>query len=126
MAEFLRGRKALLLLDNLEQVLEAAPDLAELLRETSGVKLLATSREPLNLAGEQRFPVDPLPDDDAITLFLERARAVDPGFSASPAVGEICRRLDGLPLALELAAARVSVLSAERPGSPASSARFPS
>ena len=112
-AEFLRGRKALLLLDNLEQVLEAAPDLAELLRETSGVKLLATSREPLNLAGEQRFPVDPLPDDDAITLFLERARAVDPGFSASPAVGEICRRLDGLPLALELAAARVSVLSAD-------------
>jgi predicted ATPase len=112
-AEFLRGRTALLLLDNLEQVLAAAPDLAELLRETSGVKLLATSREPLNLAGEQRFPVDPLPDDDAITLFLERARAIDPGFSASPAVGEICRRLDGLPLALELAAARVSVLSAE-------------
>jgi predicted ATPase/class 3 adenylate cyclase len=112
-AEFLRGRTALLLLDNLEQVLEAAPDLAELLRETSGVKLLATSREPLNLAGEQRFPVDPLPDDDAIILFLDRARAVDPGFSASPAVGEICRRLDGLPLALELAAARVSVLSAE-------------
>jgi predicted ATPase len=111
--EFLRGRKALLLLDNLEQVLAAAPDLAELLRETSGVKLLATSREPLNLAGEQRFPVDPLPDDDAITLFLERARAVDPGFSTGPAVGEICRRLDGLPLALELAAARVSVLSAE-------------
>jgi predicted ATPase/class 3 adenylate cyclase len=112
-ADFLRGRTALLLLDNLEQVLEAAPDLAELLRETSGVKLLVTSREPLNLAGEQRFPVDPLSDDDAITLFIERARAVDPGFSASPAVAEICRRLDGLPLALELAAARVSVLSAE-------------
>jgi predicted ATPase/class 3 adenylate cyclase len=112
-ADFLRGRKVLLLIDNLEQVLEAAPNLAELLRETSGVKLLATSREPLNLAGEQRFPVDPLPEDDAITLFLERARAVDPGFSTSPAVGEICRRLDGLPLALELAAARVSVLSAE-------------
>ena len=112
-ADFLRGRKALLLLDNLEQVLAAAPDLADLLRETSGVKLLATSREPLNLAGEQRFPVDPLPDDDAIALFLERARAIDPGFSTSPAVAEICRRLDGLPLALELAAARVSVLSAE-------------
>ena len=112
-AEFLGGRTALLLLDNLEQVLEAAPDLAELLRETSRVKLLATSREPLNLVGEQRFPLEPLPDEDAITLFLERARAVDAGFSASPAVGEICRRLDGLPLALELAAARVSVLSAE-------------
>ena len=112
-ADFLRGRMALLLLDNLEQVLEAAPVLAELLRQTSDVKLLATSREPLNLAGEQRFPVDPLPDADAITLFMERARAVDPRFSPSPAVGEICRRLDGLPLALELAAARVSVLSAE-------------
>ena len=124
-ADFLRGRMALLLLDNLEQVLEAAPVLAELLRQTSDVKLLATSREPLNLAGEQRFPVDPLPDADAITLFMERARAVDPRFSPSPAVGEICRRLDGLPLALELAAARVSVLSAT-PCSPASSARCPS
>ncbi len=112
-ADFLRGRTALLLLDNLEQVLEAAPILAEMLRQTIGVKLLATSREPLNLAGEQRFPVDPLPDVDAITLFMERARAVDPRFSPSPAVGEICRRLDRLPLALELAAARVSVLSAE-------------
>ncbi len=112
-AEFLRGRTALLLLDNLEQLLRAAPTLADLLRQTSGVKVLATSREPLNLAGEQRFPVDPLPDTDAITLFIERARAVDPGFSSSPAVGEICRRLDGLPLALELAAARVSLLSAE-------------
>ena len=112
-AEFLRGRKTLLLLDNLEHLLDAAPALGELLRETSGVRLLATSREPLKLGGEQRFPVEPLPDTDAVTLFVERARAVDPDFAPSPAVLEICHRLDGLPLALELAAARVSVLSPE-------------
>lgn len=113
MADYLRGRTVLLLLDNLEQLLEAAPSLAELLRETTGVKLLVTSREPLRVTGEQRFTVEPLPDSDAITLFVERARAVDPAFSPSPAVGEICRRLDGLPLGLELAAARVSLLSAD-------------
>jgi predicted ATPase/class 3 adenylate cyclase len=111
--EFLAGREALLLLDNLEQILDAGPGLGELLRETTGVKLLVTSREPLRLAGEQRFPVEPLPEDDAVTLFVERARSVDRSFAADPAVAEICRRLDGLPLALELAAARVSVLSAE-------------
>ena len=113
LAEFLGQRRTLLLLDNLEQLLDSAPALADLLRATSGVKILATSREPLRLGGEQRFPVDPLPDDDAVALFLERARAIDPGFQPSPAVAQICRRLDGLPLALELAAARTSVLSAE-------------
>jgi predicted ATPase/class 3 adenylate cyclase len=113
LADFLRGRRTLLLLDNLEQLLDAASRLAGLLRETAGVKLLVTSREPLKLAGEQRFPVDPLPENDAVTLFVERALAVDPGFTPVPAVGEICRRLDGLPLALELAAARVSLLSVE-------------
>jgi predicted ATPase/class 3 adenylate cyclase len=111
--EFLNGREALLLLDNLEQILDAAPRLGELLRETTGVKLLVTSREPLRLAGEQRFPVEPLPEDDAVTLFVERARSVDPSFAAGPAVAEICRRLDGLPLALELAAARVGLLRAD-------------
>jgi predicted ATPase len=111
--EFLRGRKTLLLLDNLEHVLEAAPALTELLRETTDVKVLATSREPLRIAGEQRFPVEPLPETDAVALFVERAREVDPGYEPSPAVAAICRRLDGLPLALELAAARVSLLSAE-------------
>jgi predicted ATPase len=112
-ADYLRGRRTLLLLDNLEQILEAAPAVADLLRDTEGVKVLATSREPLRVAGERRFPVDPLPDDDAQALFLERAGAVDPGFESSPAVAEICRRLDGLPLALELAAARVSLLAPE-------------
>jgi predicted ATPase len=113
LAEFLGNRSTLLLLDNLEQLLDSAPSLADLLRATSGLKILATSREPLRLAGEQRFPVDPLPDEDAVALFVERARAVDPAFDPSPAVAEICRRLDGLPLALELAAARTSMLSAE-------------
>ena len=113
LADFLRGRRTLLLLDNLEQLLESAPTLAELLRDTADVKILATSREPLRLAGEQRFPVDPLPETDAVTLFVERARAIDPGFDPSPAVAKICRRLDGLPLALELAAARTALLSAE-------------
>jgi len=113
LADFLGSRRTLLLLDNLEQLLDSAPALADLLRATSGVKILATSREPLRLGGEQRFPVEPLPDHDAVALFVERAYAVDPGFQPSPAVAEICRRLDGLPLALELAAARTSVLSAE-------------
>jgi predicted ATPase/class 3 adenylate cyclase len=113
LADFLGSRRTLLLLDNLEQLLDSAPALADLLRATSGVKILATSREPLRLGGERRFPVDPLPDHDAVALFVERAYAVDPGFQPSPAVAEICRRLDGLPLALELAAARTSVLSAE-------------
>ena len=112
-AEFLRGRKTLLLLDNLEHVLEAASGLTGLLRETIDVKVLATSREPLRIAGEQRFPVEPLPETDAVTLFVERAREVDPAYQPSPAVADICRRLDGLPLALELAAARVSLLTAE-------------
>jgi len=113
LADFLGNRKTLLLLDNLEQLLESAPTLADLLRATSGVKILATSREPLRLDGEQRFPVEPLHDEDAVTLFAERARAVDPGFEPTSAVAAICRRLDGLPLALELAAARTSVLSAD-------------
>jgi predicted ATPase/class 3 adenylate cyclase len=111
--EFLGGKSALLLLDNLEQLVEAAPFVAKLLTETTGVKVLATSRESLRVAGEQRYPVDPLPERDAVTLFLERARAIDPAFEPTPAVADICRRLDGLPLALELAAARVSLLGAD-------------
>jgi predicted ATPase/class 3 adenylate cyclase len=112
-ADFLATKTVLLLLDNLEQVLDAAPVVSQLLTETTGTKILATSREPLRIAGEQRYPVDPLPDDEAIALFVERARGVDPSFEPVPAVQEICRRLDGLPLALELAAARVSLLGAE-------------
>ncbi len=98
------------MLDNFEQVLDAAADLSNLLAQTPYVRVLVTSREPLRIAGEQRYPVEALRRDDAATLFLARARAVDPGFAADDAVAEICKRLDDLPLALELAAARVSTL----------------
>lgn len=125
----LSNRQVLLLLDNFEQVVQAAPLLAELLEACSGVKLLVTSREALRLRAEQRFPVRPLALPDprrlaesadisgyaAITLFLQRARAIRPAFQLNEAnvgaVAEICRRLDGLPLAIELAAARINVLS---------------
>jgi predicted ATPase len=125
---YLRDRQTLLLLDNLEQVLESAPVLDGLLSTTAGLKILATSRTPLRLYGEFEFPVPPLslPDPDslpplesltgyeAVRLFLERARAVKPGFTLTeenaPAVVEICGRLDGLPLAIELAAARIKLL----------------
>ena len=79
--------------------------------ETPNTKALVTSREPLQIESEQRYPVEPLPDDDAVALFIERAAAVEHGFRATEPVGEICRRLDGLPLAIELAAARVALLS---------------
>jgi predicted ATPase len=110
LAGYLRDRRALLLLDNVEQVLGCAPRLAELVAGSGNLKLLATSREPLRLTLEQQYPVPPLPEDDAMALFSERARAVRPGFAANGAVADICRRLDGLPLAIELAAARVNVL----------------
>ena len=109
LVDHVADNRVLLLLDNLEQVIESAPALSGLLADTRNTKLLVTSREPLRIRGEQRYPVEPLPDSDAIRLFLERARAVDPDFEVSAAVAEICRRLDRLPLALELAAARVSL-----------------
>src|SRR5262245_53111948 len=111
LGSYLRERKALLLVDNVEQVLDCAPLLGELVAGASGLKLLATSREPLHLTVEQQYPVPPLPAADAMALFHERARAVRPDFAANGAVTEICRRLDGLPLAIELAAARVKVLA---------------
>ena len=111
LSDHLGDKRMLLLLDNLEQVIEAATPLSKLLTETANVRLLITSREPLRVAGEQRYDVEPLPELDAVTLFLERARAVDAHFEPDSDVAEICRRLDGLPLALELAAARVGLLS---------------
>jgi predicted ATPase len=111
LAEHVSDKRLLLLLDNLEQVIEAAADLSDLVTTTTNARLLVTSREPLRVAGEHRYAVEPLAERDAVVLFLERARAVDPDFEPSDAVAEICRRLDGLPLALELAAARVSLLS---------------
>jgi predicted ATPase/class 3 adenylate cyclase len=104
------GKRLLLLLDNFEQVIEAAPTVSSLLAATPNAKVLVTSREPLRIASEHRYPVEPLPDDDAATLFTERARAVEPEFRPTAAVHDICRLLDGLPLAIELAAARVALL----------------
>jgi predicted ATPase len=110
----LEPREALLVLDNFEQVLGAAPLVAELLTACPRLHVLATSREPLRIRGEREYPVSPLPLPDAIALFVARARAVKPGFAAGdeaePVVAEICARLDGLPLAIELAAARARLL----------------
>ena len=101
----------LLLFDNFEQVVEAAADAAALLGSCPGLDLLVTSREPLHLSGEYEFPVPPLSREEGVGLFLARARAVKPDFQVDEAISEICRRLDDLPLALELAAARVRALS---------------
>ena len=111
LAEHIGSQHLLLLLDNFEQVVDAAPGLAGLLAACPNLKLLVTSREPLHLSAEQEYPVPPLLREEGVTFFLARARAVEPRFDADEAVSEICRRLDDLPLALELAAARVKVLS---------------
>ena len=103
-------KELLVLLDNFEQVVEAAPVVSALLANTPNVKVLVTSRESLRVDSERRFPVEPLPADAAVALFTERARAVAPGFEPVGAVAQICSRLDGLPLALELAAARIALL----------------
>jgi predicted ATPase/DNA-binding CsgD family transcriptional regulator len=129
--DFLRERQILLLIDNFEQVISAAPLLSELLSATGKLKLLVTSREALRLRGEREFPLAPLelsgrtqmPDKlsvetllqySSIALFVQRARGSQPDFQLTTynalAVAEICTRLDGLPLALELAAARIKLL----------------
>jgi class 3 adenylate cyclase len=105
-------RRLLVLLDNFEHVVEASGGLSGLLASCPNLTLLVTSREPLHLAGEREYPVRPLDHEDAVGFFLARARAVEPAFEGDVAVDEICRRLDELPLALELAAARVKALSA--------------
>jgi predicted ATPase len=109
---FLRGRELVLLLDNLEHLLEAAPMVADLLATAPGLRVLATSRAPLRISGEVEYPLDPLNLSDAVALFVERARAAG-GREIEPeeAVAAICTRLDSLPLAIELAAARTRLLS---------------
>jgi predicted ATPase/class 3 adenylate cyclase len=111
LAEHVLDGSVLLLFDNFEQVVEAAADLAALLAACPKLDLLVTSREPLHLTGEQVYPVPPLVHEEGVDFFLARARAVRPDFQADDAVSAICRRLDELPLALELAAARVKALS---------------
>jgi predicted ATPase/class 3 adenylate cyclase len=124
---FLSNRHRLLVLDNFEQLVEGAPVVAELIGTCPELTILVTSREPTRLAAERLYPVRPLEVPDAsasvaaierygsVAMFCERARARDPAFaidkSTATHVGEICRRLDGLPLALELAAARCGLLS---------------
>jgi predicted ATPase/class 3 adenylate cyclase len=124
----LRMRELMLVLDNCEHLVDAVGRLAEgLLQECPGVRILATSREALGVAGEQVWPLsslaspargsttDMIAASEAVQLFTERARAVQPGFtlddSNAEAVAEICRRLDGIPLAVELAAARVTIMT---------------
>ncbi len=131
LVSYLRGRKLLIILDNFEHLLPAASVVAELLSGADGLRIVVSSRAPLRVSGEQECPVPPLalPDEQAqgglasvatcesVRLFAERAAAVAPGFSVdeqnAAAVAQIVRRLDGLPLAIELAAARVKLLPPE-------------
>lgn len=112
LAAHIADRSMLILYDNFEQVIDAAAEVADLLTSCPNLHLFVTSREPLHVAAEQVFPVPPLGHDDGVQLFLARARAIKPDFRTHDAIPEICRRLDELPLALELAAARVTALSA--------------
>ncbi|HEX3723121.1 MAG TPA: NB-ARC domain-containing protein, partial [Nitrolancea sp.] len=123
LVNWLRSRRVLLLLDNLEHLLHSGPEVASLLREAPGLTVLTTSRIPLHVYGEYEQPVQPLPlpllggsyrelrANPAIELFLQRAQAANPRYVLDeedlPIMAEICTRLDGLPLAIELAAARM-------------------
>ncbi|MFI6274144.1 AfsR/SARP family transcriptional regulator [Streptomyces sp. NPDC050988] len=112
---FLAGRRALLVLDNCEHLLDAvAPPAAELLGRCPALTVLATSRAPLAVAGETLYPLAPMPDGEAAELFSTRAVMIDPSFTTDETamhdIRSLCRRLDGLPLAVELAAAYVRLL----------------
>jgi predicted ATPase/DNA-binding SARP family transcriptional activator len=114
LTERLAGRRVLVLLDNFEQLAHAAPLLSEILEAAPSLTFLVTSRAALRLTGEREYPIDPLSPSDAVALFVDRAQAADPSFRLTEenaaALEEICARLDGLPLALELAAARTKLL----------------
>jgi predicted ATPase len=114
LADFITNKRLLLLFDNFEHLLEAASGLSSVLSSCPHLDLLVTSREPLHVAGEQEYAVPPLVHEEAVGFFASRARAVDPEFRPEQAVSEICRRLDDLPLALELAAARVKALTPQQ------------
>jgi predicted ATPase/class 3 adenylate cyclase len=109
--DHLRTRRLLLVLDNMEHLRRAPVLVADLLASCPDLRVLATSRTRLDISAEHEYPVPTLPTDEAAELFVKRARLRTPGFQATEPVLEIARRLDGLPLALELAAARVKVLT---------------
>ncbi|MGW1536324.1 ATP-binding protein [Streptomyces aureus] len=114
--EHAAGRRLLLVLDGFEHLVDGSAALVgALLRRAPGVRVLAVGRRPLDIAGERVFPLAPLSDEDAVELFAQRAAARVPGFALDETNGsdvrELCRRLDGIPLALELAAGRVASLS---------------
>jgi predicted ATPase/class 3 adenylate cyclase len=111
LAEAVGDKRLLLVLDNLEHLIDAAPSVAEAVVSCPHLTVLVTSREPLHIDGEWEFAVDPLREREAVALFLQRATAVRSDFTANSEVAEICRRLDCLPLAIELAAARVKMLA---------------
>lgn len=126
---FLYDKHTLLVLDNFEQIVSAAPDLSEMMHHCKHLKILVTSRSPLHIRGEINYPIQPLavPDDlpeyiqqdllssPAVELFIRRAKEVNPAFTTDShslaAIARICRKLDGIPLAIELAAARTRLLS---------------
>ena len=114
LAERLDGKRVLLLLDNAEHLLPAVAHEIASLRDAQGPTILVTSRERLQLQGEHVYAVPTLTDDDGVELFMTRARALEPALQTSSAVVELCVRLDNLPLALELAAARTVVFSPEQ------------
>jgi predicted ATPase/transcriptional regulator with XRE-family HTH domain len=115
LSEHLASRRLLLMLDTFEHVLDCAPSLADVVARAPSGKLLVTSRVPLNIQVERQFPVSPLPQSASVEMFINCTRLVLPAAAAghddTAVAGEICRRLDGLPLAIELAAARTRMLT---------------
>ena len=118
LVKHVKEKRLLLVLDNCEHLVRAAADVAkQLLTSAPGVRILASSREPLHVSGEVTYSVPALPTAQAIRLFVDRANAANPAFhpaEAAEPIAEICQRLDGIPLAIELAAARVRALSVEK------------
>jgi predicted ATPase/class 3 adenylate cyclase len=114
LAERIGDRRLLLVFDNFEHLMDAADALGGLIGSCPNLQLIVTSREVLRIPGEQVYPVSPFRVRDAIEFFIARARATDPRFEPGPLVQRLCAQLDNLPLALELAASRVGVLSAEQ------------
>ncbi len=117
--KFLKNRHLLLILDNCEHLLQACAELARQALQAGGhSKVLASSREPLHVAGETTYQVPALPESEAASLFIDRATAAQPSFQVSsdiaPAIANVCGRLDGIPLAIELAAARVRTLPVQK------------